>query len=157
MRQITTDAPAGSTHDDVLTLPFELRQKSRLRAKLETGEEVALLMPRGRILRDGDRLSAGDGRVVLVKAAPEELSTVRAADPTSLARAAYHLGNRHIAVQVGHGWLRYQHDHVLDEMLRALGLAVHAETAAFEPEAGAYAQSQDHDDDHDHEHGHARG
>jgi urease accessory protein len=143
-----------------LTLPFELRQRSRLRARLDSGEEVAVVMPRGRILRGGDLLRASDGAVVLVKAAPELLSTVRASDPTKLARAAYHLGNRHIPVQVGLGWLRYQQDHVLDDMLRALGLAVRAEMAPFEPEAGAYGHAgghghrHEHVDDHDHDHSH---
>jgi urease accessory protein len=168
MRTINSNAPAGSTHSDVLSLPFDQRQKSRLRCRLRSGEEVALLMPRGRVLRGGDLLAASDGSVVRVEAAPEELSTVREADPTELARAAYHLGNRHIPVQIGSGFLRYQHDHVLDDMVRALGLPVQAETAPFEPEGGAYGRgSHDHDrgehhhdhhHDHeqDHDHGHRR-
>jgi urease accessory protein len=140
-----------------------LRQKSRLRAKLDSGEEVAVLTQRGRILRDGDRLLASDGAVVLVKAAPEQVSTARTDDATTLARVAYHLGNRHIAVQIGPGWLRYQHDHVLDDMVRALGLSVVSETAPFEPEAGAYSgathahgEEHEHHDGHVHEHSHGR-
>jgi urease accessory protein len=160
MRQLEQDAPAASPHQDALTLPFELRQKSRLRTKLDSGEEVAVLMPRGRVLRDGDRLRANDGGVVLVQAAPEQVSTVSATDPSALARAAYHLGNRHVPVQIGNGFLRYQHDHVLDDLVRTLGLSVRVETAPFEPEAGAYrhthAHSHDpsHGDDHEHDHGH---
>jgi urease accessory protein len=159
MRQIEQDAPAGSPHQDGLTLPFERRQKSRLRVTLDSGEEVAVLMPRGRVLRDGDRLRASDGGVVLVKAAPEHVSTVAAADASTLARAAYHLGNRHVPVQIGAGFLRYQHDHVLDDMVRALGLLVRAETAPFEPEAGAYGRGHEHGGarDHDHEHDHDTG
>ena len=127
-----------------LALPFELRSKSRLRTALETGEEVGLMLDRGSVLRGGDLLLAEDGRVVEIVAARESVSTVRAADPWSLARAAYHLGNRHIALQVGDGWLRYLHDHVLDDMVRGLGFDVVIEAAPFEPEAGAYGHVHSH-------------
>ncbi len=93
---------------------------------------------RGTILREGDLLLADDGRAVRVVAAPEMVSTVSAEDPLTLMRAAYHLGNRHVPLQIGEGWLRYQHDHVLDDMVRGLGLSVRVEEAPFEPEAGAY-------------------
>jgi len=86
---------------------------------------------------------------VQVLAAPERVSTVRCADPLLLARAAYHLGNRHVPLQIEAGFLRYQHDHVLDEMVRGLGLEVLIEQAPFEPEAGAY-QSAPHGHAHDH-------
>ena len=121
-----------------LTLPFESRQKSRLRTQLDTGEEVGLYLERGQILRHGDRLRSADGLVVEVRAAPETVSTLRSDDAARLARACYHLGNRHVALQVGDGWARYLHDHVLDDMVRGLGLAVTVEQAPFEPEAGAY-------------------
>ncbi len=134
-----------------LTLPFEARQKSRLRATLDDGREIGLMLPRGTILRGGDRLEASDGTVVLVEAAAEQLSTVRSAEPTALLRAAYHLGNRHVPVQIGEGWLRYEHDHVLDDMVRQLGLEVCAERAGFEPESGAYGHG--HDRHHHHDHG----
>ncbi|HEY0939972.1 MAG TPA: urease accessory protein UreE [Steroidobacter sp.] len=129
-----SDRPA----DAKLVLPFQLRNKSRLRTALETGEEVGLILERGSVLRDGDLLLADDGRVVSVVAEPETVSTVRAADPLALCRASYHLGNRHVALQIGAGWVRYQHDHVLDEMVRGLGLQVVIEQAPFQPEAGAY-------------------
>ena len=129
-----SDRPA----DAKLVLPFQLRNKSRLRTALDTGEEVGLILERGSVLRDGDLLLADDGRVVAVVAEPETVSTVRADDPLALCRASYHLGNRHVALQIGAGWVRYQHDHVLDEMVRGLGLSVIVEEAPFEPEAGAY-------------------
>lgn len=129
-----SDRPA----DAKLVLPFQLRNKSRLRTALETGEEIGLILERGSVLRDGDLLLADDGRVVAVLAEPETVSTVRASDPLALCRASYHLGNRHVALQIGAGWVRYQHDHVLDEMVRGLGLQVAIEQAPFEPEAGAY-------------------
>jgi urease accessory protein len=121
-----------------LTLPFELRQKSRLRARLESGEEAAIALPRGEVLRGGDLLLAADGRVVEVVASPEPLLHVECATPDALARAAYHLGNRHVPVQVGSGWLRLGADHVLEAMLRGLDARVTAIEAPFEPEAGAY-------------------
>jgi urease accessory protein len=137
-----------------LVLPFELRQRSRLLAALDSGEEVGLLMPRGTVLRGGDRLQSSDGRLVEVVAAPEELSIVRSSDSRQLARAAYHLGNRHIAVQITADSIRYLKDHVLDDMLRGQGLQVANEVLPFEPEAGAYSTSHGHGDSHSHEHAH---
>jgi urease accessory protein len=122
-----------------LVLPLELRQNSRLRTALATGEEVGLSLERGLVLRGGDRLLADDGRVIEIIAAPEHVSVVRSIDPLQLARAAYHLGNRHVSVQIGPGWLRFLHDHVLDDMVRGLGLPVTQEMQPFEPEAGAYS------------------
>jgi urease accessory protein len=144
VERLSADLPAQAT----LTLPFEQRCKSRLRTRLDSGEEVGLFLPRGRVLRHGDRLRATDGRVVEVRAAPETVSTARTDDPLRLARAAYHLGNRHVALQLGAGWLRYLHDHVLDDLARALGLDVVCEQASFEPEAGAYGGG--HHPGHDH-------
>ncbi|HEY9199191.1 MAG TPA: urease accessory protein UreE [Gammaproteobacteria bacterium] len=128
----------------VLTLPFGDRQRSRLRTRLDSGEEVGLMLPRGRVLRGGDCLRANDGRIVEVRAAPETVSTARSDDAQLLARAAYHLGNRHMPLQVGAGWLRYRHDHVLDDMVRGLGLDVTQEQAPFEPESGAYHGGHHH-------------
>jgi len=122
-----------------LSLPFELRQKSRLRTALSTGEEVGINLERGYILRGGDQLLTADGRVIEVVAAPEQVSVVTSTDPLQLARAAYHLGKRHVSVQIGQGWLSYLYDHVLDDMIRGLGLSVKQDTMPFEPEAGAYS------------------
>ncbi len=127
-----------------LTLPFDERQKSRLRARLADGREVGLFLPRGHVLRGGDLLQTDDGETIRVKAADEPVSTVRTGDPRALVRAAYHLGNRHVALQIGEGWIRYAHDHVLDEMVRGLGLEVAGESAPFEPEGGAYAHGHSH-------------
>ena len=128
-------------HDAVLVLPFELRQKSRLRTTVADGEEIGLFLPRGSVLRDGECLRCDDGRIVRVTAADENLLEVRCADADALARAAYHLGNRHTPVQVGTGWLRLADDDVLAGMLRGLGATVTVVRAPFEPEAGAYAAS----------------
>ncbi len=112
------------------------------------------------------RSSGQHGFTVRVCAALETVSTARTGDALRLARACYHLGNRHVALQVGDGWVRYLPDHVLDDMVRGLGLTVREEPARFEPERGAYAgqppalHSHPHGDDahappaHDHPHGH---
>jgi urease accessory protein len=159
MLKLTEVVYVGDEVNATLTLPFEQRQRSRLRASLDDGTEVGLFLPRGRILRGGDCLRSEDGLLVAVRAAAETVSTVRSNDSLMLARAAYHLGNRHVALQIGRGWLRYRHDHVLDEMVAALGLAAEVEQAPFEPEAGAYPHSHGnesaHGHDHDHEHEHA--
>lgn len=122
-----------------LRLPFELRQKSRLRTRLESGEDAWLVLQRGEILRGGDLLLATDGRVIEVIAEPEQLLHVDCDTPQALARAAYHLGNRHVPVEVGEGYLRLGFDHVLQQMLEGLGAHVAVIEAPFEPEAGAYA------------------
>ncbi len=126
--------------DAVLELPFELRQKSRLRTRLASGEDVGLFLERGSTLRDGDLLLANDGRVIRVRAQPEAVYRVTARSPLDLLRAAFHLGNRHVVVEIGEGWLRLTRDAVLRDMLEKLGLTVTEEYAAFEPERGAYAQ-----------------
>jgi urease accessory protein len=133
-----------------LELPFERRQKSRQRATLDSGEEVAIELPRGELLRGGDWMLASDGRVIEVVAQREKVLHVQCVTLDALVRVAYHLGNRHVPVQVGEGWLRIAADHVLERMLRGLGASVVGLEAAFEPEAGAYgAQPR-----HSHESGH---
>lgn len=122
-----------------LVLPFALRSRSRLRTALESGEEVGLMLARGTVLRGGDRLLADDGRVVEVIAAAETVSKAHSSDSQLLCRASYHLGNRHVALQIGPDCVSYLHDHVLDGMLRGLGLTVTLELEPFEPEAGAYS------------------
>ncbi|MFL6573183.1 MAG: urease accessory protein UreE [Burkholderiales bacterium] len=118
-----------------LNLAFDRRQRSRQRALLDSGEEIGMVMPRGEILRGGDRVLASDGRVFEVVSAPERLLHIEA---PSLARIAYHLGNRHVPVQVGDGFVRIAQDHVLEDMLRRLGASVTHIEAPFEPEGGAY-------------------
>ena len=145
MLEITERLSAPEQAQATLTLPFELRQKSRLRARLDNGEEVGLFLPRGAVLRHGDLLRADTGLVVRVEAAIEEVSRATTHDPLLLARAAYHLGNRHVPLQIGAGWVRFQRDHVLDGMLRDLGLRVMEERAPFEPEAGAYSHRHAHE------------
>jgi len=142
---------------DRLVLPFDQRQKSRLRVTLESGDDAGLLLERGAILRGGDRLRASDGRIIIVEAAPERVMRVTASTPRLLNQAAYHLGNRHVPLQVGDGWLLLEEDHVLEHMILGLGVIVHHELAPFEPEAGAYGGGHRHAADNDDRHGHPHG
>jgi urease accessory protein len=118
-----------------IALTYEERQKSRLRLRLESGEEVAISRPRGSVLRGGDTVQTTSGTRVEIVSAPEKLLHIEA---DSLARVAYHLGNRHVPLQIMDGELRYLSDHVLDDMLERLGLTVEHGQMPFEPEAGAY-------------------
>jgi urease accessory protein len=136
-----------------LELPFELRQKSRLRARLASGEEVGLMLARGTVMRGGDIVKTIDGRELEIVAAKEKLLHI---ESDELARVAYHLGNRHVPVQLGEGFVRIAEDHVLEELAKKLGARVAHVEAPFEPEGGAY---QRHDEMghggriHDHFHG----
>lgn len=127
--------------DATLTLPFELRQRSRLSTHLDNGEEAVLFLPRGSVLRHGDLLRADVGKVVVIQAASEEVSTASTASPLLLAKACYHLGNRHVALHIGTACVRYLRDHVLDDLVCQLGLTVTHEILPFEPEAGAYVHA----------------
>ncbi|HSH87692.1 MAG: urease accessory protein UreE [Methylophilus sp.] len=133
--------------DDTLELPFDLRQKSRLRVKLASGNEAALFLTRGIILRGGDLLKSADGLVVQIVAAQEPVYNVIAPTARDLMCAAYHLGNRHVPLQIGDGWLRLEQDYVLRDMLLGLGMQVSEVNAPFEPEAGAYGGGHRHGDD----------
>jgi len=145
--------PDPSDCSATMTLPFDQRQKSRFRGQLDRGDEVAVLLPRGTVLRDGDILTTELGYPkVRVIAAPELLSVVRDDDPHALLRAAYHLGNRHIPLQIEPGELRFTADHVLDEMLHGLGIHVTRAQLPFEPEAGAYGGGHGHTHAHHHHH-----
>lgn len=141
------------TIDDEVALSFDLRQKSRLRMTLKSGDEAALYMQRGTILRGGDLLQADNGAIIAVIAANQAVMTVTAASTTALTRAAYHLGNRHVPLEIGDGWLKLETDPVLKDMLIGLGVSVAELQAPFEPESGAYAgggHHHHHDEDHLH-------
>jgi urease accessory protein len=138
-----------------LVLPYQVRENSRLRTALSSGEEVAIFTVRGSVLRNNDLLKGDDGRVVQIVAAQEPTYRVTCGTPYNLLRCAFHLGNRHTQTQVGEGFLRILQDSVLKEMLEGLGATVTAENAQFEPEAGAYSGGGHHH--HDGHHHHSRG
>ncbi len=108
MIEITNKVKPGTPVEVLgkLSLPYEQRQKRWLHAHLVSGEQVALRLRRGETLRGGDLLAAPDGGAIEVSAAPEKVLHVECSSPLELARAAYHLGNRHAAVQLGNGFLR---------------------------------------------------
>jgi urease accessory protein len=134
-------------YDDRLVLPFDRRQKSRLRTRLESGTEVGLFLERGTMLRDGDFLKTEKGAVVRVVAAPENVYLVRCESTLELIRAAYHLGNRHVPLEIGDGWLKLKRDAVLRDMLLGLGASVSDAELPFDPEAGAYGGGHTHGED----------
>ncbi|MFM0597959.1 urease accessory protein UreE [Paraburkholderia dilworthii] len=165
-------APVLVKRAPTLTLAFDERRKSRLAATLDSGEEIALLLPRGTVLRDGDVLVADDGGLVRVVAAPEAVLVVRAKDVLTLTRAAYHLGNRHTPVEVGADYLKLEYDPVLADMLKRIGATVDQVSMPFQPESGAYGGGHKHGHDetfaedyalaqqvfgehHGHDHGHS--
>jgi urease accessory protein len=139
MREFINKITATEKIDGVVTLALEQRIKSRLKAQLDSGEEVGIFMQRGSILEDGDYIATNDGFVVEVVAAAELLSSVYSDDSLLLARACYHLGNRHVELQITKKSLHYRHDHVLDEMINTVGLKVVSELMPFHPEKGAYS------------------
>lgn len=153
--------------DDVLVLPFELRCRARFRAVSEQGVTVGLFLERGHVLDEGDVLISDCGKRFAVQAAPEAVVTATATDLRSFARACYHLGNRHVPLQLGDHWVRFQPDHVLEEMLTNFGLALTHEAQPFRPEPGAYSgtggghhhdhSDHGHDHHHEHQHGHTHG
>jgi urease accessory protein len=139
--------------DGELVLPFELREKSRLRAKLVSGEDVAVFTVRGTVLRNGDLLKGDDGRVVKIIAAKEATYRIDCKTQRDMLRCAFHLGNRHTQTQVdgdrSTGTLRIRRDTVLKDMLEGLGATVTEEDAPFDPESGAYASGgHSHHGDH---------
>jgi len=154
MLTLNTKIESTDRIDGELKLPFELREKSRLRAALASGEEVAVFTLRGTILRNGDLLKGDDGRIIKITAAAESTYRVECATPRDLLRCAFHLGNRHTQAQVDgdarSGFLRIRKDTVLKDMLEGLGARVTEEMAPFEPESGAYGGGHHHGDDRHH-------
>ena len=147
-------------------LSWDLRQKSRFAATDSTGRELGIFLPRGTVVRGGDVLVAEDGSLVRVIAAPQPVLVITACaqhgTPFDLTRAAYHLGNRHVPIELQPDHLKIEPDHVLADMLRAMHLTVNETQAAFEPEGGAYAagghgHGHSHGHDHDHHHGREAG
>ncbi len=141
-------------------LDWDTRQKSRFDAHDSAGRHIGVFLARGQVVRGGDVLVVEDGSLVRVIAAPQDVLVVRACaehgSPFDLLRAAYHLGNRHVQLELQPDHLKLEPDPVLADMLRQMHLIVSAETSAFEPEGGAYAAGG-HAHAHGHDHGHAHG
>ena len=139
-------------------LDWDVRQKSRFDATDSIGRALAVFLPRGSVVRGGDVLVAEDGSLVGVRAAPQAVLVVRACTehgtPLDLLRAAYHLGNRHVSLEVQADHLKLEPDHVLAALLRQRHLIVREANEPFEPEAGAYAAGAAAAHGHAHGHGH---
>ncbi|MDX9842802.1 MAG: urease accessory protein UreE [Aquabacterium sp.] len=152
-------------------LDWDVRQKSRFDAVDSQGRSLGVFLPRGSVVRGGDVLVAEDGSMIRVEAAPQNVLVITPCSehgsPFDLTRAAYHLGNRHVQIELQPDHLKIEPDHVLANMLRAMHLTVRETQAAFEPEGGAYAagghghghdhahHDHDHAHSHDHEHAHS--
>jgi len=157
--QFTQRTSADKAVSASVTLPMDKRVKSRQRVTLDDGREAGIILDRGECLQHGDKLVSADGDVIEVVAAAETVSMVHCSDPLLFARACYHLGNRHVPVQIDVlesstadqaviGAISYLHDHVLDDMLHGLGIDVEVKSAPFSPEPGAYGGGHRHDHDH---------
>jgi urease accessory protein len=154
-------APALLKRASTIELDWDVRQKSRFDATDSSGRSLGVFLPRGTVARGGDVLVAEDGSLVRVIAAPQAVLKIthctQHGTPYDLIRAAYHLGNRHVPIELKPDHLKIEPDHVLVDMLRAMHLIVHAVEEAFEPENGAYAAGGHHTHvEHSHgEHSHS--
>ncbi|MEY3943989.1 MAG: Urease accessory protein UreE [Pseudomonadota bacterium] len=142
-----------------VTLDWDTRCKSRFDATDSTGRQLGVFLPRGTVVRGGDVLVAEDGSLVRVEAAPQTVLRItfcrEHGTPFDLMRAAYHLGNRHVPIELRSDHLKIEPDHVLAEMLRAMHMTVAEVQAPFEPEGGAYGDNAMMGHDHVHGHGHS--
>jgi urease accessory protein len=154
-------APALLKRATQVELDWDVRSRSRFDTTDSAGRRLGVFLPRGQVVRGGDVLVAEDGSLVRVLAAAQPVMVVRHCPqhgaPFDLLRAAYHLGNRHVQLELQPERLQLEPDHVLADLLRQMHLIVSEELAPFEPEAGAYASGgHAHGHDHDHDHGHGR-
>jgi urease accessory protein len=154
-------APVLLKRASTVELDWDVRQKSRFECTDSLGRQLGVFLPRGTVVRGGDVLVAEDGSMVRVIAAPQPVLVIQHVDGRGsvfdLIRAAYHLGNRHVPIELKPDHLKIEPDHVLADMLRSMHLVVVETNAPFEPEAGAYASGghgHAHGDAHDHEDGH---
>lgn len=154
-------APALLKRAATVELDWDVRQKSRFAATDSQGRELGVFLPRGNVVRGGDVLVAEDGSLVRVIAAPQAVLRITACaehgSAFDLMRAAYHLGNRHVPIELQPDHLKIEPDHVLADMVRAMHLTVVAQQDSFEPEGGAYSASghhHSHGDDLGHGHSH---
>jgi len=151
-------APVLLKRAATVELDWDVRQKSRFDATDSQGRQIGVFLPRGTLVRGGDVLVAEDGSLIKVLAAPQPVLVIthcsEHGSPFDLTRAAYHLGNRHVPIELRPDHLKIEPDHVLADMLRSMHLIVSAQDAAFEPEGGAYG-SHGHGSHGGHSHGHA--
>jgi urease accessory protein len=138
--------PNGGIFADRLWLDCESRSRARLKVRLESGSEAGIFLEHGKPLAQGDILATEEGLLVRVECKPEAVITAHANDWNLLARGCYHLGNRHIPLQIGELWIRFTPDSVLERLVRQLGFETVSETTPFEPETGAYTGRHEYGD-----------
>lgn len=155
--RLTTSEQWLTDPDDRVVLTYEYRNRRRITLTSEKGVEFLLNLAKVPDLKDGEGLLLSNGKTILVVAAEEDLMEITCSDPLQLARVAYHLGNRHLPVEIAPGILRIHADHVVGDMAQRLGAQVALVRAAFNPEGGAYAETAQETHDHDHDHGHVHG
>jgi urease accessory protein len=143
------DQSTQQTADDCIELDYDDRKRGRLRTRSRLGKEIGLFLDRGRTMQEGDLLKAENGDLFRVKAADENVVKAQASNSLQFAKVCYHLGNRHVPLQIGDHWLRFQPDHVLEALCLHFGLKVRTETVPFQPESGAYANLSQHTHHHD--------
>ena len=135
-------APVLIKRASTIELDWDTRQKSRFEAVDSDGKQLGVFLPRGTLVRGGDVLVAEDGSMIKVISAPQQVLRITVCtahgSPFDLTRAAYHLGNRHVPIELKSDHLKIEPDHVLADLLRAMHLIVHEVSEAFEPEGGAY-------------------
>lgn len=139
---------------DTLTLDHDDRNRRRLALKADGGLGILLDLDKATAIGDGDALKLEDGRLVLVKAAPQSLLEIRAENPLRLMRVAWHIGNRHTPAEITADAIYIENDHVLAEMVRGQGCAMSAVMRPFQPERGAYDHDHANCDHPSHDHGH---
>ena len=154
-------APVLLKRAATVELDWDIRQKSRFDATDSQGRQIGVFLPRGTAVRGGDVLVAEDGSLVRVIAAPQPVLRITHCTahgtPFDLTRAAYHLGNRHVPIELKPDHLKIEPDHVLADMLRSMHLIVVAVEEAFEPEGGAYGSHEHSHGGGGHSHDHAHG
>ena len=160
MLRATKIVPAGTWQGqpaDVVRLDYDRRTRRRISLTCRGGLSFLLDLAKAPMLRAGDGIRLEDGRIVAVEAAPEQLLEITCADNFALARIAWHLGNRHLATEIGERVIHIRNDHVIADMVRGLGAEVRAVERPFNPEGGAYGHGAvhghshgHHDDDHHH-------
>jgi urease accessory protein len=128
----------GKPADSHIVLSHDQRDRGRLRAETNEGIEVRIFLDRGAPLLVGEVLRTECGKLLVVEGAYESVVTATTADWAAFSRACYHLGNRHVKLQIGECWLRILPDHVLEDLLSKLGLTLKHESGVFIPEQGAY-------------------
>ncbi len=138
------DGVVGLSADDTLTLNYDDRKRGRLRSVTDSGEDIGLFLERGKVLQQGQALKTECGKVIIIISQDEAVTTARCDDWLVFSKCCYHLGNRHVPLQVGEKWLRFKPDHVLEDMVRIHGMTIEHELSPFDPESGAYKGGHHH-------------